>query len=108
MVAALSQQMKSLHTILSWTFSFGSNAALAHSCFVIDLLTKQPITQDDLNEDDKRWLRNGCVQPLPQKDRAGRGVMVMLPKHESTTDDDLHLSKSHVSCVFSWFPSVLR
>lgn len=50
--------------------------------FGLDLLTKQPITLDDLNEDDLEWVKSGVWQPLPQTDRAGRRVIGMFPKHE--------------------------
>ena len=56
-----------------------------------DLLTKQPITQNDLNDEDREVMSRGGIQPLPLKDRAGRHVNLIFPKHE------MGLTKSHVS-----------
>ena len=56
-----------------------------------DKLTKQPITQNDLTEEERRILSRGGIQPLPIKDRAGRRIMLIFPKH------DMGVTKSHVS-----------
>ena len=43
---------------------------------------KQSITLDDLNEEEHEILARGGIQPLPLKDRAGRRVMLVFPKHD--------------------------
>ena len=49
--------------------------------FGLDKLTKQPITLDDLSDEDKECLYTGGIQPLPMKDRSGRRVIMVFPKH---------------------------
>ena len=49
--------------------------------FGLDKLCKQPITLDDLDEDDTECLYSGAIQPLKLKDRAGRRVIAVFPKH---------------------------
>ena len=49
--------------------------------FGLDKLTKQPITLDDLTDEDKECLYTGGIQPLPMKDRSGRRVIMVFPKH---------------------------
>ena len=41
----------------------------------------EPITLNDLDEDDLFALRNGCLQLSPVKDRAGRGVILKFQKN---------------------------
>ena len=58
-----------------------------------DKFAKQSITLDDLNDEEHDILSRGGIQPLPLKDRAGRHVMLVFPKH------DMGHSLSYVSCV---------
>ena len=69
---------------------------------ITDKLTKQPITLDDLSEEDKKELYTGSIQPLPLKDRAGRRVMAVFPKHAPIGSNE-----SSVSLTPSFSPSLL-
>jgi hypothetical protein len=51
--------------------------------FGFDKLVKT-ITQEDLHEDAKYVLGNGMYQILPAKDRSGRKIVFIAPKHHET------------------------
>jgi hypothetical protein len=66
-------------------------------CFGPKLLAKE-IKLRDLDEADRRWLESGVGQLLPQRDRAGRGVLIWITTLRPTNGGNPEqVAKSKVS-----------
>jgi hypothetical protein len=50
------------------------------------------ITYDDLNDDDRQALRKGYIQVLPERDRAGRAILVAFPARHVWKDPEIFVS----------------
>lgn len=65
--------------------------------FGINKLVK-PITLDDLDEEDLRDLHSGSLQVLPQKDRAGRTIIISFHEKHGYKTFENHVRYIHCDC----------